>query len=167
MDTTFDIWNEEKKIIENNLIDPTAFPQVGEVWIGVLGKNIGREQNGIGENFLRPLLVVKKFNNEIFWIVPLSTKQKQIDYYYNFTDQTDQKVSAVLAQMRLVHIKRFKRKLYDFNAEDMENVKRQLRQYLGEKLEEKQGEREEELVKIETPPSLVGNLGAPEGHCVS
>jgi len=51
------------------------------------GKNIGFEQNGSGDNFSRPVLIVKKFNNHMFWCVPLSTKQKTFDFYFNYTDQ--------------------------------------------------------------------------------
>jgi len=31
-----------------------------------LGKNIGYEQDGNGSGFSRPVLVVKKFNNQMF-----------------------------------------------------------------------------------------------------
>jgi len=55
---------------------PPAFPKSGEVWMCTLGQNLGREQNGGPRDFSRPVLVIKKFNNEIFWVVPLSTKTK-------------------------------------------------------------------------------------------
>jgi hypothetical protein len=48
-----------------------------------LGKTLRREQDGGSQEFSRPVLVVKKFNNEIFWVVPLSTKQKPLDFYFN------------------------------------------------------------------------------------
>ena len=41
----FDNWNELKKKINIKETKPEFFPQVGEVWICILGKNIGREQN--------------------------------------------------------------------------------------------------------------------------
>ena len=125
----YDVWNTLKKVIQSNSHQTDYFPQEGEVWMGVLGKNIGREQNGGGDNFSRALLIVKKFNNEIFWILPLSTKQKKINYYYNFVDENDKKVSVILAQIRLVHIKRFKRKLYNLSHQDMSEIKKKLREY--------------------------------------
>ena len=126
----FDNWNELKKKINTKNTRPEFFPQVGEVWICILGKNIGREQNGGNDNFSRPVLIVKKFNNEIFWILPLSTKQKNIDYYYNFIDLNNEKASAILSQIRLIHIKRFERKVYDMSLKDMNEIKRRLREYL-------------------------------------
>lgn len=126
----FDKWNDIKKYINIREIDPILFPQLGEIWMCALGKNIGREQNGGGQNFSRPMLVVKKFNNEIFWVLPLSTKQKEIDFYYNFIDNNNQKVSIVISQIRLIHIKRFERKLYDMNTSDVKEIKKRLREYL-------------------------------------
>ena len=126
----FDDWNELKKKINTKNTRPEFFPQVGEVWICILGKNIGREQNGGNDNFSRPVLIVKKFNNEIFWILPLSTKQKNIDFYYNFIDLNNEKASVILSQIRLIHIKRFERKVYDMSLKDMNEIKKRLREYL-------------------------------------
>jgi mRNA interferase MazF len=126
----FDIWNELKKKIHLIESEPTYFPQEGEVWMSSLGKNIGYEQNGSGDNFARPVLVVKKFNNRMFWCVPLSTKQKRFDFYYNFTDPNGQKVSAILAQLKLVSVKRLKRKLYEIAPDLLAEMKEKLRDFL-------------------------------------
>lgn len=126
----FDKWNHIKKNVDAREINLKLFPQIGEVWMCALGKNIGREQNGGGENFSRPMLVIKKFNNEIFWTLPLSTKQKKIDFYYNFQDKNNQKVSVIISQIRLMHIKRFERKLYEIETFDVEEIKKRLREYL-------------------------------------
>ena len=45
-------------------------------------------------------------------IAPLSTKQKDLDYYYNFIDINNNKVSVILAHIKCLSIKRFERKLY-------------------------------------------------------
>ena len=73
---------------------------------------------------------MKKFNNEIFWILPLSTKQKDLDFYYNFLDLNNEKASVILSQIRLIHIKRFERKVYDMPSKDMIEIKKRLRDYL-------------------------------------
>ena len=59
----FNRWNELKKKIDSNndLLD--NFPKEGEVWMSSVGLNIGYEQNGSENNFSRPVLIVKKFNN--------------------------------------------------------------------------------------------------------
>ena len=57
----------------------------GEVWFCALGVNVGFEQDGRGESFLRPIVVIKKFNQEVFWGLPLTKRQKQGQYYFSFT----------------------------------------------------------------------------------
>src|ERR1700727_995142 len=110
---TFNVWNEIKQQIDSEEDSLENFPQKGEVWMCTFGKNIGFEQNGSGNNFSRPGLVIKKFTNKMFWVIPLSSKQKQIDFYFNYTDPQNQQVSAILAQLKLVSIKRLRRKMYD------------------------------------------------------
>jgi len=66
-----------------------------------LAKNIGFEQNGSGESFYRPVMIVKKFNNHMFWTIALSTKQKRFDFYLNYADPNGVKVAGILAQMKL------------------------------------------------------------------
>lgn len=126
----FDYWNELKKKINIEKKDPDRFPKEGEVWMSALGKNVGFEQNGGGDNFSRPVLIVKKFNNHMFWIIPLSTKQKGLDFYFNYTDPNNQKVSAILAQMKLVSVKRLKRNLYNITNALFDEIRRRLKSFL-------------------------------------
>jgi len=126
----FDEWNQLKKKIEAEKNSPDKFPKEGEVWMSNLGKNIGYEQNGSGDNFSRPVLITKKFNNHMFWVIPLSTKQKDFDFYFNYTDPNNQKVSAILAQMKLLSVKRLKRKLYDIPNELFDEMKQKLKSFL-------------------------------------
>lgn len=127
----FDYWNNYKKELEG--LNPTFenFPHRGEVWMVVLGKNLGFEQNGAGSNFSRPILVFKKFNNQMFWCIPLSTKQKDLDYYFNFQDPFMQPVSAIVAQMRLLSIKRFHRRMYILDWSIFDGLKKQIVQLIG------------------------------------
>jgi len=59
----FDEWNKLKKEIDTKEDVLDNFPKEGEVWMSNLGKNIGFEQNGSGDNFSRLVLIIKKFNN--------------------------------------------------------------------------------------------------------
>lgn len=115
----FQKWGAEKERLDTK--DATSFPKVRDVRMCKVGINIGNEQNG-GEDFSRPVLVIKKFNNTMFWVAPLSTKQKELDFYYNFTDGSGAPVSVILAQMRLVSVKRFERFLYKLDAEHFERI---------------------------------------------
>ena len=129
-DREYDEWNKVKKNIQSGVDIPDFFPQEGEVWMSSLGKNIGFEQNGSGTSFSRPIIIVKKFNNQMFWSAPLSTKQKKFDFYYNFTDPNEQEVSVILAQMKLVSVKRLKRDIYIMPTELFEEIKEKLKLFL-------------------------------------
>jgi mRNA interferase MazF len=126
----FDSWNEIKKRIDGEDNSPTRFPKEGEVWMSALGKNVGFEQDGGGTNFSRPVLIIKKFNNHMFWSVPLSTKQKKIDFYENFTDPNGNRVSVILAQLKLISVKRLRRKLYDLPNRTLRAIKEKLKNSL-------------------------------------
>lgn len=110
-----------------------GFPHEREVWICALGKNLGFEQNGSGEGFSRPALVIKKFNNQMYLAVPLSTKQKNLDFYYNYTDPFGNKVSAIIAQIRMMSVKRFRRKLYWLSEVNFDLIQRQISELITPK----------------------------------
>ena len=128
LDNDFDKWNEIKKRI--HATGSIKFPSEREVWMCIIGRNVGFEQNGGGQNFSRPILVLKKFNNQMFWMAPLSTKQKNLDFYYNFTDPEGRKVSVILAQLRLISIKRFSRKLYEISKDQFDEISKRIKGFL-------------------------------------
>lgn len=130
MQKNFDYWNDLKKGIDKTEIVPEKFPKEREVWMSSLGQNIGYEQNGSGNNFIRPVLVIKKFNNQMFWIVPLTTKQKEFDFYFNYADPNNQEVSVILAQIRLVSVKRFNRKMYEIPNDIYIQIKENIKSFL-------------------------------------
>ncbi|MDB5237352.1 MAG: hypothetical protein JWL88_454 [Parcubacteria group bacterium] len=121
----FDLWNMSKKRLESQDMPIRNFPKVGEVWVVIFGKNIGREQNG-GKNFTRPGLVVKNFNNELFWVVPLTTKQKDTDFNLNYADPGGNAVSAIISQMKPLSNKRFRRKMYLLESKTRLEIKEKI-----------------------------------------
>ena len=76
----FDEWNEVKKEV-NKKEKFLKFNQRDIFFIN-LGQNVGYEQNGAGEKFLRPVLILKKFNKRFFLGVLLSSKSKNNQFYY-------------------------------------------------------------------------------------
>lgn len=130
MKNEFDKWNTEKQKLDAEEYSKENFPQIGEVWMSVIGKNIGYEQNGTGDNFSRPVAIVSRFNNKMFWVAPLSTKQKEFDFYYNFLDPNNQKVSIIIAQLKLVSLKRLKRKMYDLSEKDFNATLQRIKSFL-------------------------------------
>ena len=66
----------------------------------------------------------------MMWSIPLSTKQKKFEFYFNYTDPNNNNVSAILAQMRLVSIKRLKRKMYEMEEDIFLRIKQKLKSFL-------------------------------------
>lgn len=125
----FDQWNTEKKIIENTNSKAFYANERGVYWCS-LGVNIGWEQDGTPNRHERPVLIVKKFNSKMVWAVPLSSKQKDIKFYYNYTDPNGKNVAAILAQLRLISTKRLIRKLYVLNEREFQQIKKKIRDYI-------------------------------------
>jgi len=109
----YEVWTPLKRDL-NNADEPRFFFHERQVWYCHLGENIGFEQDGRGEDFLRPVVIVGKFNNDIFWGVPLTRTRKALPFYFAFSLQganTDENTisTAVLSQIRLIDAKRLRR----------------------------------------------------------
>ena len=59
MSKKFDNWNEIKKTTET--IGNVPQFKVREIYHTKIGENIGFEQSGKGDEFLRPVLILKRF----------------------------------------------------------------------------------------------------------
>jgi len=125
MKKDYQVWTPEKEKINNNESVRPGFHE-REVWYCHLGENVGFEQDGKGDQFLRPVIVLRKFNNEIFWAIPLTSTIKKSNYYFTVTLE-DNKSSAILSQIRLVDAKRLSHKIGDVTKEEFEELKKKLK----------------------------------------
>ena len=120
MQSVFDQWNVIKQ--EINRRDMLLGFKVREVWFIYMGKNIGFEQDGKGEGFLRPVLVFKKFNKQLFWGIPLTKKDKKGAYYYTLPVMRGHTNTLILSQLRLFDAKRLRYPIGICSAEIFEEV---------------------------------------------
>lgn len=121
MDKDFDKWNQEKKGIER--IGPDELPfHEREIWWCSIGLNLGDEQDGKNELFERPILVIKKFNRKLAWVLPMSSKEKEGIYYYKL-EHDGQNFSVILSQLRLLSVKRFRRFIRKVSPEQFSEIK--------------------------------------------
>jgi mRNA interferase MazF len=101
----FDTWNTRKKYLQSEGRNPLY--HVGEIWWCHLGVNIGFEEDGTGHDSERPVVIIRRFNQQLCWIIPLSTSLKK-NLYYKLAGTVEGKLaSAILSQMRPVDTKRF------------------------------------------------------------
>lgn len=79
------------------------------------------EADGKNENFERPMLIVKKFNADMVWVLPLTTKEKLNKYHYKLTQETI-KSWVILSQIKTISTKRFLRKIGSISEGDLQEV---------------------------------------------
>ncbi len=110
----FNGWNNRKKNIEG--IKHSLDFQEGQIWWCSIGLNVGEEQDGKNSLFERPILVLKKFNHKICWVLPISSKNKLGRYYYSIVDN-DISYTILLSQLKLISAKRFRRLIKRISGE--------------------------------------------------
>ena len=109
MKKDFQKWHNKKTKIDD--IEKRPFFHEREIWFCHLGTNVGFEQDGSGSDFQRPIVIVRKFNNEVCWIVPLSHTEKRGQYYFAFPFSENVTSVAIVSQIRLLDAKRLSRKI--------------------------------------------------------
>ena len=92
------------------------------MWWCSIGVNVGFEQDGKGEYFARPVIIFKKFNNEVFWGIPLSTKIKKGKFYVPVELGDGVPRVAIISQLRLIDGKRLYQKLGVIRMENHKNL---------------------------------------------
>ena len=128
MQKDFQTWHKKKERLQEDKERPNFHD--GEIWFCTLGANIGFEQDGTGEDFLRPAVIIKKFNNEVCWGIPLTRNEKKNKYYFSFAFNGGTS-TAILSQMRLIDGKRLQYKIGDVPDENFMEMKKRLIQFLA------------------------------------
>jgi mRNA interferase MazF len=106
----FTNWIQLKFSIHNQEKNP--FFKEREIWWCQFGQNIGDEENGKGDNFMRPVIIIRKYNQNLALVLPTSTKIKDNQYYYKI-NYKNKDYSALLSHARTIDTKRLKSKIAD------------------------------------------------------
>jgi mRNA interferase MazF len=101
----FKNWNVLKEKLHDDKINFRYRER--DIFFMYVGANIGFEQDG-DKNFLRPVLVYKKFNKHVFLGIPLTSQIKENRFHYEFEYTKGTRSFAILSQIRLFDIKRAK-----------------------------------------------------------
>ncbi len=123
----YDEWNDVKKTL--NCIENKVYFKERDIFWASIGENIGFEQNGKSELFSRPVLIMKKFSQNIFFGIPLSTQLKKGSFFFEF-ELNDKKSNALLVQGRLYDSKRLEQKIGMINKNDFVDLKIKLKELL-------------------------------------
>lgn len=130
MQKDFDKWNVEKKKVHATSGDKPIYFREHEIWWCRLGANVGFEQDGKGKSFSRPVLVLKKFNQFVFWAIPLSTRLKPNRYYVPCVCSDGETRAAIISQLRLVSVGRLTDKIGFAEDDSMKEIKKVIKALL-------------------------------------
>ena len=123
----FDGWNKEKKNVHENGAQKLFVER--EIWWSTFGINIGREQDGRGDNFERPVVILKKLSPDTFICLPLSTKKKLQTFQSTVTHEEIHGF-ALLDQIRVLDSKRLLRKIGTMNLDEFSILKDKIKKLL-------------------------------------
>lgn len=116
MEKDFDKWNIKKK--ETHKIENGKVFYEREVWWCIIGTNIGAEIDGKHELFLRPAIVVRKFNKDMAIVVPTTAQSKSNKYYFLASGVDGKTYNICLSQIKNISAKRLFRKIGTIREKD-------------------------------------------------
>lgn len=122
----FNKWNKIKKNVAIKFKSPNC--KKGEVWWCTIGKNIGVEQGCKNGDFTRPILVIRVFNQSMFWGTPITSsdrndKKSKSSFYYNIDNIPKLKGFVNLSQLRLFDNKRLIRKIIKIDSKILNEIR--------------------------------------------
>jgi mRNA interferase MazF len=128
MSKDFQKWHKKKEEVEKTDVRP--FFHEREIWYCALGVNVGFEEDGKGKDFLRPVIIFRKFNNSVFFGIPLTHTKKNSRFYYSFSFGEHVGSVAVLSQMRLIDARRLSHNIGEISEVDFVSLKEKFKALL-------------------------------------
>jgi mRNA interferase MazF len=128
MQKDFDTWNEEKKVINVRQDTPQMFFKEQEIWWSYIGLNVGYEQDGKGDGFVRPILVIKKFGSDTFVALPLTTKTRTRSYLVPCTSLDGVFRQANITQLKTLDVKRLRDRITFASQESFVEIRKAVRE---------------------------------------
>ncbi len=103
-DADMENWHKIKsKLIKNN---KKLYFREWQIWFISMWLNIWFEENWKNKDFSRPVLILKKFNNDIFLWIPTTSIKKEWKFYDNIWIINNKENFLLLSQIRLYSTKR-------------------------------------------------------------
>ena len=127
-ESNFLSWHKEKYKINNKSIDNVYFREK-DIWFCRIGMNIGYEEDGKGDCFLRPVIIIKKINKNLFIGIPLTSSDKIKDdrFYYKFKYIESKTSYAILPQIRAFDSKRLDYKNGEIKSIEFLEIKQKIK----------------------------------------
>lgn len=126
----YNLWNVAK--IQTATAKPKNI-QNGYIYWTKIGKNVGCEVFGKNADFIRPVLVIKRFSikSSLFLGIPLSSKIKNNPQSYIFTDSKGKKQNALLNQMRVFDTRRIVSRCSKINENELQKIRDKIKVHIS------------------------------------
>lgn len=130
----FQEWHKVKTTINNQPPSKKPYFYEKEIWWVNVGLNVGFEEDGKGETYMRPVLILRKFNQYMFWGIPLSTTPHRGRYHHPFTiDDKKTESVAILSQLKNFDSNRLFSKQGVIKDKDYEEIQKRVSEIVSQK----------------------------------
>ena len=109
MKKDFKKWHALKSEIDTH--QRTLLYHEQEIWWCSLGANVGVETDGKSDLFERPVIIFRRFNEDMFWGLPMTSQSKIKKPFYSAITFHDHEQIVILSQIRVLSSKRLIRRL--------------------------------------------------------
>ncbi len=124
MTKDFSNWHHLKQDIDTQHKPPLFRER--EIWWCSIGVNIGYEILGKGNNFTRPVLVIKKYSAFSFLGIPMTSQIQKANYFTYLIDCKGKPSLLLLSQIRTFDARRLNQNIEKIGKECFEEVKKYL-----------------------------------------
>jgi mRNA-degrading endonuclease toxin of MazEF toxin-antitoxin module len=125
MHKDFDQWNKKKKSVNDRSVVLHYHPR--EVWWCYVGVNVGTEQDGDAERFLRPVVIIRGFGPNACLIVPLTTSKKEHAMRIDVGLVDSKQARANISQIKVVDTRRLLEKVCIMGKPAFEAIRKAIR----------------------------------------
>lgn len=95
-----------------------------------MGVNVGFEQDGTGDDFARPVLIIKDFNQHVCLVVPLTRSTKTNPYHISLGEIDGKESFVIISQLRLIDTRRLDTKIGTLEQEVFDSIRKAIRDIL-------------------------------------
>ncbi len=128
MKKDFAQWDTVKQKIHEQGTE--KFYHAREIWWCSLGVNVGSEQDGGGDEYRRPVLILKALGPDTCLVLPLTQSTHVHEYRIPIGVIDGKEATVLLSQMRTVDTKRFVRKIEFLSKDVFERIRKAARDML-------------------------------------
>jgi len=118
----FDGWNIKKKALDAGAT--RRFYHAREIWWCALGVNVGFEEEGTGNGYQRPVLILQGLSRETCLAVPLTTSPNPHKYRVSVGLVGGRAAQAMLSQMRVIDTKRLINRIVVLDQATFETIRK-------------------------------------------